>query len=450
MFPLSSAHLTADVLQGAQGMATGSLALYSRPSRAHIAAALRWQVRGGLVAAREVRSIFAAGIAGTDGQVRDLGSTLVDRARARMGELPRLTKASTRCPFNPKYDDPQVRNGIVYWGAALMRAGAISWAGLARALARGGANPTMALRGAGEAYANRVLNDMFARYGCAPRAKTFREPFWQVLPAILYGITGDDAPAVVMATGPAAGNCSFTLSSLDIDMDHADAPLLCALLSKWPSHALTVLAPHEFVGDGYLGNGQFWDDVGSYGKELLDAHGNVALTDDFLEHMEMEYGYERESEEDRDTLERCVRFLAKRKARMTDFKSRDAVGKAFRRHLKQHTGEPTKALLSSLLRLNEEVSERLAGARTLSTVEAMCEEGYGSGLHIVKANFCGIEDRILDEHERMTWETGSDGTIGITPTNADPWKVFELCVIEACAITVMSYLISQFNEAQRD
>lgn len=450
MFPLKSAHLTADVLQGAQGMATGSLALYSHPTRANIAAALRRQVREGLVPARDVRRIFAAGIAGTDGQVRELGKQLASNAHGRLSELPRLTKASTRSPFNPKYDDPQVRTGIAYWGSAFVRAGAISPGSLGRALSRGGANPTLALRGAGEAYGKRVLSDMFARYGCEPRTKVYREPFWQVLPAILYGMVGDDAPAVVMAAGPASGNCSFTMSSLDFDMDHADAPLLCALISKWPCHALTLLAPHEFVGDGYLGNGQFWEDVDSYRTELLDKRGNVTLTDDFLEHMQMEYGYDREMAEDRETLERCVRFVAKRKARMTDYKSRHAVGKALRRHLKSHRNDPAKVVLDSLLRLSEEVSGQLVDVRALSTVEPLCEEGYGSGLHIVKANFCGIEDRILDEHERMTWETGSDGSIGVTPTDAEPWKVFELCVVEACAITVMSYLITQFNEAQRD
>ncbi|ODU52040.1 MAG: hypothetical protein BGO50_10740 [Rhodanobacter sp. 67-28] len=451
MFPLASAHVPADILEGAQGMAGASIAQYQRGTRARIAAALRRQLREGRVPPTDVQSIFAQGIAGTDTAIKRLGQTLVRQSIAAVGTLPTLGKAALRLPGNPQYDNPAVRAGIRHWGERLLRAGAITPNGLARALKRGGATPTVALRGAAAAYADRELARWFERFGGPPRRKLYDKPFWQVMPATLCWQGPDgECPSVVLVPEEACTGRSYTETCLDFDMDHPDASAICGLISRWPCHALSVLAPHEFVAEGYLGSGLFWDDLMSYRKEVVATDGTITLTDELLEHMEMEHGHDRNDPDSIELLTRAMAFLVRRPERIPTCATRAVATKALRRRLKHQPNGESRVALDALWRLGDALAERIGAGRKTFDASALSEESYGAGLHIVKANLCGLEDQVLDDHERMTWEVGCDGTVGATAVgDTDAWEVFELCVAEACGITVMSSLLSRYNEAQR-
>ena len=434
------AHLSSGVLTASANQATDALPLYTPRNRARIAARLRTAVESGHLKSSDVTLALAQPLE-ADHAVAALGARLQKRFRAMSRGRPSLP-VDLIPPFDPVYESDEMRRVLKVWGNALLDMGAIKADTIRSAVHAGGRALAEAITSSCSTYAKRSLADLYT--ACGVTQSTNDRPIWIAIPAWLELI---EPAAAIEAVLSLPNDYSFTATMTTLTEKDAGAMLLFGALSTLRLRTLTLVTPEELGSEGLVGS-TFFADIESYVGDCVQPDGTVVLTDDFLEHMNQEYGIERSDEVGLARLKKMLSFIARKDEVIPSFKSAQAAIKSLRQYASTLDNAAASAALlgvASLISLNEKAAQH--SLKDAVSVETMDEEAYVSGMHILTADLTGYEESTLDDLHEMNMQVGSQGGVFVQSTSAA--ASLSLAVREASVITVLSTLISAYAEAMK-
>lgn len=443
MYPISLAHLSQSALDASALLVAEAVPRYKPAERARIAARLRHHVDAGLLRPAVVQKAFQRGVLGSDAALARIGGKLLRKMRA-LAPVRLVLPVQITAPYDPRYENDDMRAALRLWGATLLEHRVVAPEHVREALGQSAYQLVNVLREACRAYAADQLARTFAACGVPALPQAHATPRWEAMPACLYGITQErDPSSVFLLPDESDSYSSFTANRLSIGMGHPDTGVLCAAIAAFRLRLIYLSAPHQGIDHGVFGGGQMLEDIAAYAGDASQADGSVVLPDDLLEQMEMEYGWERGDPDTIEKLTRCVKFLGAYKSAFPHYKSPRAAIRALRQHAANRPTDHGSAALEGIAALLA-FTDRTGRVVVDDLVqEPLDEECYATALHVVTADLTGLEDGMVGDLEQVQMETGSEG--GSVISAPDVWKAYELCVREACVITVLSHFLTSYE-----
>lgn len=421
------------VLAAGAAAATAGQPVYTRRERTRIAARLRAGLAAGRITGHALQAALAGG--GDAGIVR-LGDRLARQAKrgATRVRLP----ASLTIDFDPFFATPSRRYALRAWLRGFVERGVVSSHDIATAVAAGDAAVAALVDSAFQQYAATMLRSVAEAVGEPALADS--ELPWGIRPGCTLRLSEESIPAVVLYPEDGAG---FSISLLDAAPATPLLIAVCDALSAVRFSLINVEWPREILdGHGWFGD-NLVSDIRSHASELLAPDGSVTYSDDFLEQMSNEYGFDpRESEEDADAVKRLLRFDATYPAPVRG-KRVDPV-KRLRALAKTPDGAATGSALPMLARWAALTGTDPSDDKV--TASPLDEESGTYLSHVVLADLTGFEARFVNDMADQNMQVGGEGAVALAAD--DPFDALRLATRDICRITVLDRLLRRLGTAR--